>query len=87
MRAESSAAARKGAFVAVTVALFCVQLDFFALNLAIPGMSAELGVTVSAAQWTLSAYMLAIGCFFIVGGRPPARDARQDPSPVAAGTR
>lgn len=69
MRAESSAAARTGAFVAVAVALFCIQLDFFALNLAIPGMSAELGITVSAAQWTLSAYMLAIGCFFIVGGR------------------
>ncbi|MFE6911512.1 MFS transporter [Streptomyces erythrochromogenes] len=70
MRAGSSPAARrKGAFVAVALALFCIQLDFFALNLAIPGISAELGVTVSAAQWTLSAYMLAIGCFFIVGGR------------------
>lgn len=69
MHAESSAAARKGAFVAAALALFCVQLDFFALNLAVPGISAELGVTVSAAQWTLSAYMLAIGCFFIIGGR------------------
>lgn len=69
MRAETSATARKGAFIAVAVALFCIQLDFFALNLAIPGIAAELGVTVSAAQWTLSAYMLAIGCFFIVGGR------------------
>ncbi|MFE5723134.1 MFS transporter [Streptomyces erythrochromogenes] len=70
MRAESSPTARrKGAFVAVALALFCIQLDFFALNLALPGISAELGVTVSAAQWTLSAYMLAIGCFFIVGGR------------------
>ncbi|MER5486037.1 MFS transporter [Streptomyces sp. NPDC002812] len=69
MRAEASTAARKGAFIAVAVALFCIQLDFFALNLAIPGIAAELGVTVSAAQWTLSAYMLAIGCFFIIGGR------------------
>lgn len=69
MRAGSSAAARKGAFVAVAVALFCIQLDFFALNLALPGIAAELGVTVSAAQWTLSSYMLAIGCFFIIGGR------------------
>ena len=68
MRAESSSA-QKGAFVACAVALFCIQLDFFALNLAIPGISAELDVTPSAAQWTLSAYMLAIGCFFIVGGR------------------
>ncbi|WKD30553.1 MFS transporter [Streptomyces xanthophaeus] len=70
MHAETSpAACRTGAFVAVAVALFCIQLDFFALNLALPGIAAELGVTVSAAQWTLSAYMLAIGCFFIVGGR------------------
>lgn len=69
MRAEGSTAARRGAFIAVAVALFCIQLDFFALNLAIPGIAAELGVTVSAAQWTLSAYMLAIGCFFIIGGR------------------
>ncbi|MFI7357978.1 MFS transporter [Streptomyces avidinii] len=70
MRAQSSPAAqRTGAFVAVAVALFCIQLDFFALNLALPGIAAELDVTVSAAQWTLSAYMLAIGCFFIIGGR------------------
>ncbi|MGW7370088.1 MFS transporter [Streptomyces sp. NPDC054841] len=69
MRAESSSAARTGAFIAVTVALFCIQVDFFALNLAIPGIADELGVTAAAAQWTLSAYMLAIGCFFIIGGR------------------
>ncbi|MGW1881460.1 MFS transporter [Streptomyces sp. NPDC001970] len=69
MRAESSAAARTGAFIAVTVALFCIQLDFFAPNLAIPGISHEFGVTAPAVQWTLSAYLLAIGCSFIVGGR------------------
>ncbi|MGW6993496.1 MFS transporter, partial [Streptomyces sp. NPDC054946] len=69
MPARSVPATRRGAFVAVAVALFCVQLDFFALNLAVPGIAVELGVTVSAAQWTLSAYMLAIGCFFVVGGR------------------
>ncbi|MET9466065.1 MFS transporter [Streptomyces sp. NPDC006544] len=68
MRAGSPAA-RAGAFVAVALALFCVQLDFFALNLALPGIAEELGVTVSAAQWTLSSYMLAIGCFFVIGGR------------------
>ncbi|MGW3328434.1 MFS transporter [Streptomyces virginiae] len=69
MRAETPAVRRRGVFVAVAVALFCVQLDFFALNLAVPGIAADLGVTVSAAQWVLSAYMLAIGCFFVVGGR------------------
>ncbi|MEU0372747.1 MFS transporter [Streptomyces sp. NPDC006283] len=65
----NAAAGRTWALVAVAVALFCIQVDFFALNLAIPGISEELGVTPSAAQWTLSAYMLAVGCFFIVGGR------------------
>ncbi|TXS33325.1 MFS transporter [Streptomyces sp. ms191] len=69
MRAVASPTARTGAFVAVSVSLFCIQLDFFALNLALPGIAEELGVDVSAAQWTLSAYMLAIGCSFIVGGR------------------
>ncbi|SDO80140.1 drug resistance transporter, EmrB/QacA subfamily [Streptomyces sp. cf386] len=69
MRAESSSAARTGAFIAVAVVLFCIQLDFFALNLAVPGIADEFGVTASAAQWTLSAYMLSIGCCFIVGGR------------------
>ncbi|MFC8242029.1 MFS transporter [Streptomyces chartreusis] len=69
MGAEASPAARTGAFIAVAVALFCIQLDFFALNLAVPGIADEFGVTASPAQWTLSAYMLAIGCCFIVGGR------------------
>ncbi|MFF8941695.1 MFS transporter [Streptomyces sp. NPDC014864] len=64
-----SSAQRAGAFTAVSIALFCIQVDFFALNLAVPGIASDLRVTVSAAQWTLSAYMLAIGCFFIVGGR------------------
>lgn len=69
MRAESSPVARTGAFIAVAVALFCVRLDFFALNPAVPKIADEFGVTASAAQWTLSASMLAIGCCFIVGGR------------------
>ncbi|MEW2158952.1 MFS transporter [Streptomyces sp. NPDC007189] len=66
---DASRRRRAGAFTAVSIALFCIQVDFFALNLAIPGITQDLGVTVSAAQWTLSAYMLALGCFFIVGGR------------------
>ncbi|MFK0238391.1 MFS transporter [Streptomyces vinaceus] len=69
MPAEPSRAVRTGAFVASALILFCIQLDFFALNLAVPAISKELGVTVSAGQWVLSSYMLAIGCFFIVGGR------------------
>lgn len=43
MRAESSPAARTGVFIAVAVALFCIQLDFLALNLAVPGIADEFG--------------------------------------------
>ncbi len=64
-----SSAQRAGVFTAVSIALFCIQVDFFALNPAVPGIASDLRVTASAAQWPLSAYMLAIGCFFIVGGR------------------
>ncbi|MCX4775736.1 MFS transporter [Streptomyces sp. NBC_01264] len=69
MGRRSPKAARIGSLVAAAVALFGIQLDFFALNLAIPGIADEFGVTASAAQWTLSGYMLALGCCFIIGGR------------------
>lgn len=67
--APPGASKRFGALAAASIALFCIQLDFFALNLAIPGIATEMRVSVSAAQWTLSAYMLSIGCLFIIGGR------------------
>ncbi|WP_432192411.1 hypothetical protein [Streptomyces sp. bgisy027] len=44
MGAEASPAARTGAFVAVAVALFCIQLDLFALNPAVPGTAVVLVV-------------------------------------------
>ncbi|MFK0257016.1 MFS transporter [Streptomyces sp. NPDC090445] len=69
VRLPAGASGRAGVLASVSIALFCIQVDFFALNLAIPGITAGMRVTVSASQWTLSAYMLAIGCFFIVGGR------------------
>ncbi|QOV44897.1 hypothetical protein [Streptomyces chromofuscus] len=44
MRAEASPAARRGAFIAVAVALFCVQFDISALNLAVPVLAVRLVV-------------------------------------------
>jgi MFS family permease len=55
--------------VAVSLALFCIQLDFFALNLALPAMARAFHVGASGIQWTVSAYMLSLGSLFIVGGR------------------
>jgi EmrB/QacA subfamily drug resistance transporter len=63
------ATSRRGVLAAVSVALFCIQLDFFALNLALPGIGESFHTSSQATQWTISAYMLALGSMFIVGGR------------------
>ena len=55
--------------LAVSLAMFLVQLDFFALNLALPQMSRELDVTTTDMQWAISGYMLAVGALMIPAGR------------------
>jgi MFS family permease len=63
-------AARPGlALVAASLALFLVDLDFFALNLALPRIAEDLGVSTTDLQWVISGYMLALGAFLIPGGR------------------
>ena len=54
---------------AVAMAIFVVQLDFFALNLALPDMAAELDTTTTGLQWVISGYMLALAAFLIPAGR------------------
>ncbi len=57
------------AVAAVAVGMFCVQVDFFALSLALPRMASELGETTTNMQWVLSAYMIAVGAALIPAGR------------------
>jgi EmrB/QacA subfamily drug resistance transporter len=49
--------------------MFATNLDFFALQLALPEMANDLGVSTTDIQWALSGYMLALGSFLIPGGR------------------
>ncbi len=51
------------------MALFCVQLDYFAMNLALPRMALDLGTTTPDLQWVISVYMLALGAFMVPAGR------------------
>jgi len=67
--AQRSVTSGRGALAAVGLALFCIQLDFFGLNLAIPNMTVDLHTTTDDVQWVLSAYMLSLGSLFILGGR------------------
>lgn len=60
---------QRGTLAAVALAMFCIQLDFFALTLALPDMARSFAVTAQSAQWTLSGYMLSLGSLFIVAGR------------------
>ncbi|WP_267304699.1 MFS transporter [Mycobacterium barrassiae] len=54
---------------AVSLALFCVQIDYFAANLALPRMASDLHSTPTDLQWVISVYMLALGAFMVPAGR------------------
>ncbi len=59
----------KWLMVAVSLALFCVQVDYFAINLALPRMAVEFGCAVTDLQWVISIYMLTLGAFMVPAGR------------------
>ena len=54
---------------AVSTALFCVQIDYFAMNLALPRMASDLDSNATDLQWVISVYMLALGAFMVPAGR------------------
>ncbi len=55
--------------IAASLCIFLVQLDFLALNLALPRMASELDTTTTDLQWAISGYMLALAATLIPGGR------------------
>lgn len=55
--------------VASSIALFAINLDFFAVQAALPRMARDLDSNVTSLQWVLSGYMLALASCLIVGGR------------------
>jgi len=55
---EAQTAARsRWTLVAVAAALFCVQIDYFAMNLALPRMAEDLGSSSADLQWVISVYV------------------------------
>ena len=53
--------------IALTVLL--VILDATIVNIALPAVSADLGVTAATQQWIVTAYTLTFGGFLLLGGR------------------
>src|SRR3979411_2479925 len=54
---------------AASLGVFAIELDFFAVQAALPDMARDLGTSVTTLQWVISGYMLANGATLIVGGR------------------
>lgn len=54
---------------AIAVALLAVQIDFFAIALALPDMAEDLDTSTTDLQWSVSAYMIAIGIAMVPAGR------------------
>ncbi len=59
----------RGIVAAISTALFCVQIDYFAINLALPQMASDLGSRTTDLQWVISVYMLVLGAFMAPAGR------------------
>ncbi|GIF76853.1 MFS transporter [Asanoa siamensis] len=55
--------------VIAAVAQFMVILDTTIVNVALPGMERDLGLSVVGQQWVVNAYVLAFGGFLLLGGR------------------
>ena len=48
---------------------FLVVLDVSVVNVALPSMRADLGLTTTGLQWVLNAYSIAFAGFMLLGGR------------------
>lgn len=59
----------RGVLAAASLAMFVVQLDYFALNLALPQMADDFDVSTTDLQWVISGNMLALAALLIFGGR------------------
>ncbi len=69
MTASSTPFGGRPALVAVSLGVFCVQLDAFALNLALPRIGRGLEVSGGDLQWVVSAYLLSAGTLMLGAGR------------------
>ncbi|MFF2408270.1 MFS transporter [Streptomyces sp. NPDC058092] len=57
------------AVLAACVGQFLVVLDVSVVNVALPSMRSDLGMTAAGLQWVLNAYSIAFAGFMLLGGR------------------
>ena len=61
--------AERWAIVACAISMLIVQMDWFALNLAIPAIAREFHMASTDLQWVVSGYMISIGALMVTAGR------------------
>lgn len=58
-----------GVLLVLSGAIFLEGIDIAMLNIALPSIRAELGLSTGSLQWVVSAYVLGYGGFMLLGGR------------------
>ena len=54
--------------IAAAMVMFAINLDFFAVQAALPAAAQQFSVTTTDLQWVISGYMLALAsCLVVVG--------------------
>ncbi|MEU3540145.1 MFS transporter [Streptomyces paromomycinus] len=59
----------RGVLLVLCGAIFLEGIDVAMLNVALPSIRAELGLSTGELQWVMSAYVLGYGGFMLLGGR------------------
>jgi EmrB/QacA subfamily drug resistance transporter len=54
---------------AVAVGLFMIMLDNTVVNVALPSIRADLGISISELEWVVNAYALTFGVLLLTGGK------------------
>ncbi|MEV0503551.1 MFS transporter [Streptomyces spectabilis] len=65
----ASVGERRRALLALSVGVFCIQLDSFGLNLALARIGRDLNADGSGLPWVISAYLLSTGTLMLGAGR------------------
>lgn len=71
------AAPSRAALPVLMIGTFLVVLDFFAVNVALPQMQADLGATTSQIEWVVAGYGLTLAALLITGSRIADRIGRR----------
>jgi MFS family permease len=58
-----------GVLLVLSGAIFLEGIDIAMLNIALPAIRTDLGLSTGALQWVVSAYVLGYGGFMLLGGR------------------